>query len=379
MNFYISIFKDVDVQLNKKISSKRFLILTFFLVLVYLIYHLLIWNFYTSKIFGRTDSMYIGDLGRMSYQVDSLFPRKLEYTLPKRLMNSVPYNDEPVDILTIGDSFSNAVTGGKNPYYQDYLATKYNVNILNIMNITNGRHYLFESIISLYNNGWLQTHKPKLIIIQSAQRGVYERFARDFDWSQNKFKITPLIIPTKTKDSHIPNLKPINTANYKFLYYSIKYTFKNRAQKDVVKLKLNKELFSTPLYGKNLLFHYSDVEYIKNNPDLVKKINENFNHLAHLLQPLNIKLLFLVAPDKYDIYYDYIKNNKFPKNQFFNLIQPLKKQYLFVDSENILKEQLMENTLDLYYSDDTHWSYKASDAITNDQLFKKVLGVTTQQ
>ncbi|MEJ2414982.1 MAG: hypothetical protein P8Y22_06930, partial [Sulfurimonas sp.] len=75
--------------MNKKISSKRCLILTFFLVLVYLIYHLLIWNFYTSKIFGRTDSMYIGDLGRMSYQVDSLFPRKLEYTLPKRLMNSI--------------------------------------------------------------------------------------------------------------------------------------------------------------------------------------------------------------------------------------------------------------------------------------------------
>jgi hypothetical protein len=369
----------VRVQLNKKISSKHFLTLTFVLIFIYLIYHLFVWNFYTSKIFGRTDSMYIGDLGRMSYQVDSLYPRKLSYTLPKRLLNTKPYTGQTIDVLTIGDSFSNAVTGGENPYYQDYLATKYNLKVLNIKNVTNNRHYIFETIISLYNNGWLKEHKPKLIIIESVQTSVYKRFTHDFDWGQQSFKIDPLIVPAKTKNTYIPNLKPINTANYKFVFYGIKYGFKNRAQKDVVKLALNKQLFSTPSYTNTLLFHYSNLEHIKNNPKLVAKINDNFNHLANMLQTLNIKLLFLVAPDKYDIYYDYIKNNKFPKNQFFNLIQPLKKQYLFVDSEKILKEQLMENTLDLYYSDDTHWSYKASDAITNDQLFKKVLGVTTQQ
>ena len=333
------------MQLNKKISSKHFLILTFVLIFSYLIYHLFIWNFYTSKIFGRTDNMYIGDLGRMSYQVNSLFPRKLTYTLPKRLLNTKTYDGQAIDVLTIGDSFSNAVTGGKNPYYQDYLASKYNLNILNIMNITNNRHRLLETIISLYNNGWLQSHKPKLIIIESAQRGVYERFARKFDWSQQRFNITPLIIHTKTNNSYIPHLQPINTANYKFPYYGMKYTLTNRAQKDVVKIKLNKPLFSTSNYSTNLLFHYSDVQSIKNDIKLVTKINQNFNYLAKILKSLNIKLLFLVAPDKYDIYYDYIQNNKFPKNEFFNLIQPLQKQYLFIESEKILKDKLKNNTM----------------------------------
>ena len=314
----------------------------------------------------------------MSYQVDSLYPRKLSYTLPKRLLNTKTYTVQPIDVLTIGDSFSNAVTGGENPYYQDYLATKYNLKVLNIMNITNNRHYLFETIISLYNNGWLKEHKPKLIIIQSAQRGVYERFAHDFNWKQQKFKIDPLIVPAKTKDSHIPNLKPINTANYKFLFYGIKYGFKNRAQKDVVKLTLNKQLFSTPSYTNTLLFHYSDVQYIKNNPKLVMKINDNFNHLADMLKTLNIKLLFLVAPDKYDIYYPYIDQNPFQENKFFTLINPLQKNYLFIDSEKVLRDKLAQNTLDLYYSDDTHWSYKASDAITNDQVFKQVLNIQTK-
>ncbi|MDH4945503.1 hypothetical protein [Sulfurimonas sp. C5] len=362
------------MYLNQKISVKHFLILILIPISLYVTFHFIVWNLYTSKIFGRTDDMYIGDIGRMSYQVDSLFPRKLEYTLPKRLINSTPYHDESIDVLTIGDSFSNAATGGTNPYYQDYLSTKYNLKVLNIMNITNQGHRLFETIVSLYNNGWLQTHKPKLIIIESAQRGVYERFAKDFDWTQKQFNITPLITSIKTNDSYIPNLKQINTANYKFLYYGIKYTFNQRAQKDVVKMTLNKPLFSTPTYKTNLLFHYSDVQNIKNDPKRVMLINKNFNHLAKILKPLNIKLLFLVAPDKYDVYYDYIENNKFQKNLFFKLINPLKKEYLFIDSEKILKDKLSHNTLDLYYSDDTHWSYKASDAITNDQVFQKLFG-----
>jgi len=330
-----------------------------------------IWTFYTSKIFGRNDGMYIGDLGRMSYQVDSLYPRKLQYTLPKRILNTKPYENQAIDVLTIGDSFSNGVMGGKNPYYQDYLASKYNLNILNIMNITNGQHKLFETIISLYNNGWLATHRPKLIIIESAERGVYERFTRNFDFERKDIDIKGLIIPAKEKDSFIPNLQPINTANYKLPFYTIKYKFKNRAQKDVVKLALSKDVFSTQNYHHSLLFHYSDVLYIKNDKELVRRINENFNHLAKMLQKLDIKLLFLVAPDKYAIYYDYIQKNPYQKNKFFELINPLSKEYLFIDTESLLKKELSNGGQDLYYSDDTHWSYKASDLLTNDQLFKQ--------
>jgi hypothetical protein len=355
--------------LQKTIHFKKFTLLTLLLIAIYIIYHISIWTFYSSKIFGREDGMYIGDLGRMSYQVDSLYPRKLHYTLEKRILNTKPYQNQKVDILTIGDSFSNGVMGGKNPYYQDFLATKYNLNILNIMNITNKQHKLFETIISLYNNGWLKEHKPKLVIIESAQRGVYERFAKEFDFSQSDIAIDKLIVPVKTKDSFIPNLSMINTANYKTPFYTIKYKFKVRAQKDVVKLNLSKNLFSTQNYQHSLLFHYSDILYIKNNQNLVNKINENFNHLANLLQTLDIKLLFLVAPDKYSVYYDYIENNPFQENKFFTLINPLHKDYLFIDTQTILRNSLQAGMLDLYYSDDTHWSYKASDMLTNDSIF----------
>ncbi len=358
--------------MDKSISFKHFTFLTLSLIVIFIAYHMFIWKTYSSNIFGRTDNMYIGDLGRMSYQVDSLYPRKLQYTLKKRILNTHAYNNEPIDILTIGDSFSNGVMGGKNPYYQDYIATKYNLNILNIMNITNGKHKLFSTIISLYNNGWLEKHKPKLIIIESAQRGVYERFSKNFDFNQSQISIKNLIIPTKQKDSYIPRLEFINTANYKIPFYLIKYKFNRRAQKDVVKLDLSEKLFSTKNYSSTLLFHYSDVLNIKNNQSLINKMNDNFNQLAAVLSTLNIKLLFLVAPDKYDVYSSYIIDNPYQKNDFFKLINPLEKQYYFIDTKAILVHELKKGVKDLYYSDDTHWSYHASEAISDSPIFQKL-------
>ena len=365
--------------LTNTLSYKKFIFSFFCCIFLYLSYHIYIYSFYTSKIFNRRDQLYVGDLGRMSYQVDSLVPRRLKYTLPKRILNATNINfNIPIDIITIGDSFSNGGAGGVNPYYQDYLASKYNLNILNIVNFTQNQHKLFDAIIALYNNGWLKKHKPKLIIIESAQRGVYTRFAKNFNFTENKINLNKMIEPAKKEDPYLPHLKLINTANYKLPFYTIKYKFKHRAQRDVAKFTLSKNFFSTKNYQHFLLFHFDDVKDIKNNKKLVIQINENFNYLANLLHKLDIQLLFLVAPDKYSIYYDYIQNNPYPKNNFFKLIKPLQKNYLFIDTELLLKNTLAKGVKDLYYSDDTHWSYKASDIITNHVIFKKIFKKKSQ-
>lgn len=70
------------------------------------------------------------------------------------------------------------------------------------------------------------------------------------------------------------------------------------------------------------------------------------------------------AVDKYDLYYDYIQNNTHLKNPFFDLIRPLKKDYYFVDTKNILSTLLQKDIKDVYWIDDTHWSHIASQAIS---------------
>lgn len=354
------------------INTKKYINLLFLFLFLFILYHLIIWHLFTKNIFDRTDQLYIGDLGRLSYQIDSLFPRKLEYSLENRFLTTT---NNTIDILTVGDSFSNAAMGGLNPYYQDYLATKYNKNILNLKR-ANENHNPFEDILHLYNTGWLQEHKPKVIIIEFVERYAISEFAKDFNFNfvSQYIKNDNLIQIKKTVDSYIPQLKIINTANYKFLFHTIKYHFTSKGKKDIYKLQLEQNLFSTPRYQNTLLIMDQDINSIKEiNQKSIKKLNQNFNKLSKLLQPLNIKLFFMPAVDKYDLYYSYIKNNPYPKNHFFDILRPLQKNYYFVDTKKILKEELKKGTLDLYYSDDTHWSYKTSKIITNDKIFTENL------
>ena len=337
-------------------------------ITLFLSYHLIIWTFFTSKIFSLDDKHSIGDLARMSYQTDMIYKRKLEYTLSKSFLYKEVYHNQPIDIITIGDSFSHGSSGGKNPYYQDYLASKYNLNVLNIDPIDS--YDYFSTVLGLYKSGFLEKSHTKYLLIESVERFLPRRFSRDLNISKYD-----TIIPTiseKTFKVHHLDVPIISTANYKLPYYSFIYLFKDNAKKDVYKFKLTKKLFTHNINNKILIFH----DDIKNIPQFTQKniikMNKNFNAIAKLLNKLDIKLIILPAPDKYDIYSSYIGKNKYPNNPFFKLIRPLQKKYIFIDTKQILTNKLKQETMDLYYPDDTHWNYKASEAITESKLFQEL-------
>ncbi len=96
-------------------------------------------------------------------------------------------------------------------------------------------------------------------------------------------------------------------------------------------------------------------------------MNQNFNHLSDLLTSKKIQLFVMIAADKYDLYSEYIQNNKYPKNHFFDITQPLTKRYIFIDTKSILSNTLKKER-DIYFADDTHWSNKASIKIFHDEF-----------
>ena len=353
-------------------KASKFLKIFISIFLVFLAFHSFVWYFYTSNIFGRKDNLYIGDLARVSYQVDALHPRKLEYTLEKKHLNAHNYNTKQLDILSVGDSFSNADTGGLNPYYQDYIATIYNQNILNLKRNSEELNSL-ELLIGLYNNGWLEKHKPKYIILQMVERFAIETHAKDFNWNFVLDKDKEIIADYKTKDSYIPELNFINTANYKFILYSLKYNFTKKGHKYYPKLQLKKNFFSSKTYSNSLLISYEDIKYASTSDDSrIKKLNSNLNKLAKLLKSLDIKLIYMPAVDKYDLYYDFIDNNPFAKNYFFNLLEQEHKNYIFINTKEILLKSLRNGEVDIFYADDTHWSYKASEKLISDESFQRI-------
>ena len=72
----------------------------------------------------------IGDLARLSYIVDITSKRENINTV-KKFHSSYSEDLSKVDLITFGDSFS-AGGGGANMFYQDLIADKYNLNVLDL-------------------------------------------------------------------------------------------------------------------------------------------------------------------------------------------------------------------------------------------------------
>lgn len=77
------------------------------------------------------------------------------------------------------------------------------------------------------------------------------------------------------------------------------------------------------------------------------------------------------SPDKYDLYYDYITDkHNFTKPVFFDNFEKLNKEYIYINSKEILTKEL-DRKKDIYYFDDTHWSPIAAQLMA--QEIKKVI------
>ncbi|MEA1892018.1 MAG: hypothetical protein U9N33_04825 [Campylobacterota bacterium] len=317
------------------------------------------WTLYSSKIFDTGDR-YIGDLARMSYQLEALFPRKTETTIRFKHIDKTSYKNQKIDVITIGDSFFNGGGGGLNPFFQDYLAEHSKKNILNIQLFGNS----MDIVNILINSGWLNEIKPHAVVIESTAREVVPRFsyAHDFNKTLTLAEVKGTLF-SDIWNFHKQDVYFINSANYKIPFYSLLYNYKDHAQKSVYKLNLNQEMFSIPNY-KNILIYKDDIQRLhQQNLANLTLVNDNFNKLALKLNKLNIKLFFMPIVDKYDLYYKYIIDNKYTQNNFFDILEPMDKKYNLVNTKKMLEPLLQKNIKDIFYSDDTHWSYKASDEV----------------
>ncbi|HEM48848.1 MAG TPA: hypothetical protein ENO27_01425, partial [Caldithrix sp.] len=118
--------------------------------------------------------------------------------------------------------------------------------------------------------------------------------------------------------------------------------------------------------GKNeLLFYYAALDAVKENNDgkKIALLNNILNELSQRLKANGIQLIVLPCPDKYDVYYDYIFDKRYPKPLFFDYLNRMDKDYLYINSKAILTEAIKFQK-DIYFFDDTYWSPWASKLIS---------------
>lgn len=358
---------------------KKIFFLWFIAISVFLIFNILVFFTLTIKVYPVTLDTTIGDLARMSYITDIIQERKNINNLPKKHSSQNEYKDEIVEILTIGDSFSNGMAGGKNAYYQDYINSIYNKKVLNlnIQNVGNSSNYI--EIVALFaNSGYLEKMGVKYVLIESVQREALERFAKDdliFDMKYDKSLEEVLHDIKETYNiEKLYNLRPtiINNLNINAFVYNIKYSINQygKLNSSVYIENLKEELFINSS-GSKLLFFHEDIKKLSlETKENIELLNKNFNRLADILDLKGIKLIFMPAVDKYNLYRPYIISNNYKESIFFEYLSTLNKKYIFINTKDILYKSLKNRKKDIFYADDTHWSYKASEIISKDKIFE---------
>jgi hypothetical protein len=347
-------------------SFKKFIFYFLSTLILFIAINALIWNLSTKHILVKNNTITSGDLARIGYLSSFTFPREDTLNLKKQHFEVNNYNFENLDLLTLGDSFSNGSAGGLNRYYQDYISTYLNWNILNINKYRQVNE--IETIITLLNSGILKKMKVKYVLYESTQRKIVDRLTTNINYSSNdteKNIINYYKFGVKRKNViSLPNISFINNGNFKFLLFKFLYNFSDNAYISKVYIgTLDRKLFTTRPY-KQFLFYKHELKSIsKNTKQNLEIANNTLNKLAKKLKEQNIKLIFMPAVSKYDLYSKLMINNKYPKDPFFDIFRKLKKDYIFIDTKDILLKELEKDEKDIFYIDDTHWSYKASDTI----------------
>jgi hypothetical protein len=344
-----------------------------FSVVVFLLFFIaanaVVWKCRTEKLFSVNNKG--GDLARMGYLPNSKLLRHNSIDLPLSHLEDTEYRGQPIRVLTIGDSFSNGGGGGTNRYYQDYIASINHCNVLNMEPFQSQN--ILELVITLLHNGYLDKVRPKYLIFSASEKFCIEKYALGIDFSRKtdfrQLAASPRMGYNATGTG--PVVTFMNEGNFKYVLNSLLYHFSDRALFSKTFVCELSQPFFTSRDQRKLLFYRDDIRKIPlSTPRTVSLLNDNLNKLADMLREKGIQFYFMPCVDKYDLYSDYIVNNPYPRSTFFEELRKLPKRYVFIDTKAILLPELKKGEKDIFYPDDTHWSWKASEKIFSTVRFK---------
>ncbi len=340
-----------------KFIYRKFTRLFLLSVVINLSINAFIWSFFTKRLLVKNDNYSAGDLARLGYVSEVVCNKRNYFDLPKRHIPNYKYSNQAIDVVVVGDSFADGC-GGLNPFFQDYIASAHNFNVLNIPRYKELSS--FETAIMLVNSGYLNKVKPKYFILECVERRVIDMIGKDIDFYRDASYPEVETYFKEKFEARLPEVMFINTGNYNFLLFRLLYNFSDNAlfSKTVIK-HLGRPYFTGP-HGDRLLFYIEDLAKINlSNEVSLIKVNDNLNKLAKILREKGIKFYFMPAPDKYNIYSEFISRNNLPRSTFFEHLRNFYKEYYFIDTKEMLVKAIKEGEKDIYHIDDTHWTWKA--------------------
>jgi len=329
---------------------KKFIIKTLFYFVPFLCVYC-VYIYYYKAITGD-----IGRLGKIPFgkeYVQYLEKNYLAYNLTIDIIAS--YEELQIDdaskVCTIGDSFSLQGVFG----YQNYLAHILKSKIINILRSDYGQ---FNTAIALLNSRIIDSSNCSVFILSSVDRYIINNLTNiDFEILYKK----PLKINDNQSKKNTNSLHDLSS----FIRLMLNY------DNPIFKHSLKQECFTHSRFAKTLFNYKDDMNFLNTSEMDIAKAKENLILLNKKFSEKGIKMIFLIAADKYDVYRPFMVDNSLPIDTTTDSLSDIP-DVLVINTKPMLQEMVRNGEKDVYMVNDTHWSYKASEAVAR-KLFYYIL------
>jgi|GEM_PF-1766947 len=334
------------------------------------------WHFKVERTFYTQDGH--GDLARLaSYAVPMPLERNpAPYGAHAEFQQYVKQDShDQYDILTVGDSLFSGVGGS---YAQDFLAADTGASILNVSRL--GKYNQLDQLFLLEKCGWLDRIRPKVLVLEIGGRGAYllphiSSMLADRT-SPHKYRQEILQAKPPEPEVQIPPGTLVNTemgiADIRYFQDRIvRFTHPGYLSKEVERRELTRDVFSNPGHERELLTYVDETNYRnpQEKPDAVA-INSRLNDIAVELGKRGIQFAVVIVPTKLDVYYPWLEDvTDLPQNTFYEKMKLLEKKYAYFDTLEPLRAAVARGEKDIFWQDDTHWSYKGQKIIMDELAY----------
>lgn len=279
------------------------------------------------------------------------------------------------DVVVIGDSFSmpTRVTKpheqGKYIYWTNEFANKTGLSITAI-------HVDALSIDELVASESFRLHPPKIVIYQSAERGVERRLKNTLKQPcKNLYspKVDAVLIKNMNILSSDDKLLKKNywldyETNVYVVRHKIKKLFKN-ATTDKVKLIPLKNVAPFSSKEKMKLLIVKD-DYLKEKltHNELNEIHCNLIDIQNKIQENGYTLFFtMISPDKLTMYAPLAKDTSIVKKSILEQVE-LNKNINWIKVGTVLGEAIDRGQLDIYRPNDTHWGSTGGELVSDEVI-----------
>jgi len=296
----------------------------------------------------------LGELGKIQFDPgysDSI----LAPVLPDCMVCDYIPGKPLTGVLTIGDSFSQQKHNG----YQNFLAHRLGERVTNYVLCPAEGDTPEQSAVDMLNSGFFDDCPGiEYVVIETVEREFVDRLNNlDFNRRADRLPGEASSSGGGTRsDDGLGVFRRMIRQGIDWIKLSL-----GLETSPVCVVDLTKECFTVPDGESRLYFYKDDLACLSATDDELSAAASNLKVLHSMFAGKGIKMIFMLAPDKYELYQHLAVGGVYPRRMLGRQLSALDTLGFVVNPLPELTRSLDMGEKDLYMANDTHWSSRGAE------------------